>query len=130
MHSDTHTTFQTATNVVPVPCNTHRYQGIYTRCCEERTGILDSRLSRTCEKSEAEDSGTFKYHHVDTALLVLVREESSTNGEETGNDVWGNGHELRFFGSITHVFDDAEIYVRVVFADGARLIHTLAGREK
>lgn len=55
MHSNTHTSLKTTTDVVSVPRDSHGDERVDTRGSEEGAGVLDGGLAGGGEHSEAQD---------------------------------------------------------------------------
>lgn len=81
MHRDAHSALQATADVIPVPRDTHRHEGVDAGRREERPCVLNSRLGGGGEHGEAENGGELKHEHEDAALFHLVCCEAGGNGE-------------------------------------------------
>lgn len=73
---------------------------------KESAAVLHRRLGTANEHCKSSNSDELKPHHEDASLFCLVRGVAHTDGEETGDDVGRNGHQLGMLVGVSHVLDD------------------------
>lgn len=77
-----------------------------TTCGEEGADILHRRFAATDEHGKSSDRDQLEPHHEEASLFGLVGGVARADGEETGDDVRGNRHQLGTFVGVAHVLDD------------------------
>lgn len=106
VHGNTNGTFGGSTNVVSVPGDTHGDVGVDTACREEGTSVLNTRSRGGNQHDETDDTNHTEEDHIRATSLLAVGEVTASDGAKTGNNVGGDGHELRLLVGVAHVLDD------------------------
>lgn len=128
VHGNTNTALEGTTDVVAVPGDTLRNIGVDTAGDEESSKVLGAVGVDSGEDDETDHSDKAESNHVDTTLAVSVSSETATNGEETGNNVGRNRHELSNLVGVAKRLDDGgkedrDGVERGVDADGDKHVH-------
>lgn len=106
LHGNADAPFQRASHVPAVPRQTQGYLGIDADGSQHSTGVLHRGLTATCQEGEAGDGNDLGAEEEGAALAILVGGIVQSDGEDSGTDIWGDGHELGVVGRIAHAFDD------------------------
>jgi hypothetical protein len=106
VHSDTDGTLGGSSDVVSVPCNSHRDTRVDTTGGQEDSEVLDVRVDGSEQHGESGHGDNAASNHVQTTLLLTVGVVSSGNGAGTGSDVGRDRHQLGVLIGVSHTLDD------------------------
>lgn len=106
VHGNTNTTLERTTNVVAVPGDTLGNIGVDTAGDEESGEVLGTVGFDSSKDDETNDGDNTEEDHVDTTLAMSISSETTADGEETGDDVGRNRHELSHLVGVAETLDD------------------------
>ena len=123
VHGNTDTSLERATDVVTVPGDTLGNVGVDTAGDKEGSKVLGVQVLGAEKDGETDDGDEAESNHVGTSLSVLIGGETTTNGEETSDDVGRDTHELSHGVAVSKTGDnggkeDGDGVERNVDADG------------
>jgi len=131
MHSNAYSALGGSSDVVPVPCNSHRHIGVDATLIKRRpirvsdllsnprsiemiqkyaptdsqkgSDVLHGGLVGGDEHHETGNSDQAEGHHEDASLLCFIRRITPRNRGKAANDVGWHAHQLRLLVSVAHV---------------------------
>jgi hypothetical protein len=106
VHCNADSALEGSADVVSIPGDAHRDKGVNTGGGEEGPGVLDMGFAAAEEQGETTDGNGLEDQHKDTALLHLVCSVPGSNGEEAGNNIWWNSHQLCSVVRVSKILDD------------------------
>lgn len=106
VHGNTDTTLERTADVVAVPGDTLGNVGVDTAGDEESTKVLGAVGFDSGEDDETNYSDNAESNHVDTTLAVLISSETATDGEEAGDNVGRDRHELSNLVGVAKTLDN------------------------
>jgi len=88
MHRNSHGSFDRASDIVAIPCDTLGNIGEYPGSEEEAASVFDMRILRRDKHDQTNNSRTVKPDHEESSGLELISRETASNTTKASDNVW------------------------------------------